>query len=229
MQSTLPDNPMDELADALIRCKGKEDNAIEGTYLNHDNLYLTGILSGELPKRPAVPQEFIKEYEEEQKKKNEQAQKQYDQQLKAFEAQIASTPSDAPKLLVDITDPTNKDNQQLLSERVTVLKSQITKQKEETERLSKEVDKLKQKAGASTAIPSAKLLASTTSSESNNRLFLPGECEAIQNGEARVFTFKPEVRILVVLTCYFFSVPFPMKFLISISVSLKPNFIVCSL
>ncbi|EFC36266.1 predicted protein [Naegleria gruberi] len=178
LKQLLPDKKTKEIRDALIRCKGREEAAMEG------------LLTGELPRRPDIPKIKTKKIIKEAKE--------------VIETESLSTNSENPPIqfFEDVTLPKYENNVNVLSDRIKRMKEMIDMEKKETDRLTKQVESFKSKSSSSSL--GDWIGKNETGSSSNdgtlteeeeykkNRMYLPGEYETMERDEPRTFTFKPE-------------------------------------
>jgi hypothetical protein len=164
IKNTLPDTSYNSIKDALIRCKGDEGRALEG------------LLSSSLPPRPNIGKTKIK-------KKIQKTQVVY--------VDVGSNESNGneEQFLLDVTLEEN-NNTELLNERVKTLKKKIEEEKEATQKLIKDIEKHKKTSTDYRSLQN--LIGGDDDGMKTNRMFLPGEYDAIENNECRLFTFKPE-------------------------------------
>ncbi|KAG2377330.1 hypothetical protein C9374_009241 [Naegleria lovaniensis] len=179
IKQIMPDKKTKEIRDALIRCKGREEEAMEG------------LLTGELPKRPQIPKIKVKRVVKETKEVIE------------TEEQNNGKQREKPPVnyFEDITLPKYENNVEILTDRINRMKEMIDLEKKETARLTKQVEQFRSKS-SSTGLSDwiGNSTSSTSTSEGlndeeeakRNRMYLPGEYDTLERDEARTFTFKPE-------------------------------------
>eukprot|EP01080_Neovahlkampfia_damariscottae_P012567 gene12567-6387_t len=131
-----PDCGFDKIRDALIRCKGNEERALEG------------LLTGELPKRETPKQVKVK---------------------KTIKKTIKKT---VP--IIEERKKTDREDFEYMVSRIKLLRKKNEEKKIITTKLLEKASDLNQR------------------KEDLSKLYLPGEYEALQKGELRIFNFKQE-------------------------------------
>jgi hypothetical protein len=133
----VPDCSFEKIRDALIRCKGNEEKALEG------------ILGGELPKRAAPKKIKVKKM--------------------VKKTIMKSVP------IIEERKEVNREDFTYMVERIKLLRKVNEEKKLYTDKLLKTASDLNAR------------------KEDLEKLYLPGEYEALQQEELRIFTFYPEV------------------------------------
>lgn len=92
------------------------------------------------------------------------------------------------KFLVDVTEEGN-NNDENMNVRERIIKNMIDEEKENSKKLEREIDMYKKNNVSEKYL---KNYISGVNDERGNRMYLPGEFDAMERNECRLFTFKPE-------------------------------------
>jgi hypothetical protein len=133
----VPDCSFVKIRDALIRCKGSEEKALEG------------LLGGDLPKRAASKKIKVKKI--------------------VKKTVFKSVP------IIEERKEVNREDFTYMVERIKLLRKLNEEKKQSTDKLLRTASDL------------------NATKEDLEKLYLPGEYEALQQDELRIFTFYPEV------------------------------------
>jgi predicted DNA-binding protein (UPF0251 family) len=162
IKNTLPDLNYNKIKDALIRCKGDEGEALDA------------LLSESLPPRPK-DMTRIKVIKKIQRTET------------VFVTEGGSSAPNAEKFVPDVTQEESATAENI-SERAQMIKKKISEEKDNSQKLIKEIEGYKKNNTDYTALQ--KMV--TGDDGKGNRMYLPGEFDAMEKGECRLFTFKPE-------------------------------------
>jgi hypothetical protein len=164
IKNTLPDLSYNKIKDALIRCQGDEGAALEA------------LLSEELPPRPKDMTKIRV------KKKIQKTETVYIEE--------GGDNNSDEKFVLDVTLEENETTENI-NERAKIIKKKIEQEKEKAQKLIKEIESYK-KSNTDYNLLQKLIGDEDNGGDKRNRMYLPGEFDALEKDEPRLFTFKPE-------------------------------------